>query len=59
MPAYFSPIDDADELSIPGLYGVIGSLAEEAGEILFTSAFRYCYPDCEPIAMSIDEIFDI
>lgn len=38
MSAFWSTIDDEDELSLPGLYGVFGNLDRED----YSSRFRYC-----------------
>lgn len=41
MAAHFSGVDDADELEIPGLYGVIGRIKQVGDNIFYESAFRY------------------
>jgi len=41
MQAFFSPVDDADELEFPGLYGVIGRIREVGEDIFYESVFRY------------------
>ena len=58
LPACFSNVDDSDELYVTGLYGVIGSIREENGEILFTSDFRFCFGDGNAIKIGLDELFE-
>lgn len=41
MKAYFSGVDDADELALPGLYGVIGRIKQVGDDIFYESDFRY------------------
>lgn len=58
MPAFFSPIDDRDELSVPGLYGVIGEIEELEDEYTFSTIFRYTLgAGVEPIMVDEADIF--
>lgn len=58
MPAFFSAVDDGDELSIPGLYGVLGRILEEEGEISYEGAFRVVVAPGEWLYLSEDELFE-
>lgn len=58
MAAYFSNVDDADELDIPGLYGVIGRIKQVGDDIHYESAFRYTLgADRLPIKVFESDIF--
>lgn len=58
MRPFFSRVDDADELSMPGLYGVIGRIRREGDEISYESLFRAVYAPWECLPVSEDELFE-
>lgn len=53
-----SCVDDKDELKVPGLYGIIGSIKETDTEIYYESFFRVTRLDREPITVDEEEIFE-
>lgn len=57
MPPFFSCVDNADEIAIPGLYGVIGNIRKKGQVIFFSSVFRFTR-GCgqSPIMISLEEI---
>jgi len=52
-----SSIDDKDELRVPGLYGIIGSIRKRDATIFYESFFRVTRLDKEPITVDEEEIF--
>ena len=58
MPAFFSGVDDKDELEIPGLYGVIGRISDKGDHYDFESRFRFTLGEGKaPVDLQIDKIF--
>ena len=53
-----SCVDDKDELQIPGLYGIIGSIEERDTAIYYESFFRVTRFDREPVTVDEEEIFE-
>lgn len=59
MPAFWSPTDDADELDLPGLYGVIGRLQiDDKNHYCYNALFRFTrgkeYP---PVTIKLEDLF--
>lgn len=52
MPAFWSSVDDADELYLPGLYGVFGRLDKRS----VMCRFRYCVGDGKAIDLDIWDV---
>lgn len=60
MNAFFSEVDDADELAIPGLYGVIGNISDNEDSISFSSRFRFTRGEGQkPIRLKLIDIVEI
>lgn len=53
-----SSMDDRDELQVPGLYGIIGSIRERDAGIYYDSFFRVTRPGKEPVTVDEEEIFE-
>ena len=53
-----SCVDDKDELQVPGLYGIIGSIEERDTAIYYESFFRVTRFDREPVTVDEEEIFE-
>lgn len=50
--------DDRDELQLPGLYGIIGSIEKRGDNLYYESYFRVVRFGKEPVAVDEDEIFE-
>lgn len=53
-----SLVDDRDELQVPGLYGIIGSIEQRGGSLYYESYFRVVRLGKEPLMVDEDEIFE-
>lgn len=53
-----SRIDDRDELQVPGIYGIIGSIKKRGEKLYYESFFRLTRADREPIVLEEEEIFE-
>ena len=58
MQPFFSSVDDADELSMPGLYGVIGRIREEEDGTYYESVFRAVTAPGEYISVTEGDSFE-
>lgn len=58
MDAFFSAVDDRDELYMPGLYGVVGRIRDIGDSYEYETAFRIVYDIKKEIRLGRDEIFE-